>query len=656
MATKLQIKRTSGFALPSSNPESGELVYIYDTGGSNSGQGQNGQRLVIGGYAGSSAQPLVVGGAYFTDMLDHGHGTVTADSAVIVDTQKKVNEWFVDNLAFDSATISTATSSNANLTLQPDGTGSTIIHGLQVDVSGTPTDIDEYIESVTNAQLVTNASHTGVTVTYDVDGDAALDISLVDLLSITGTASVGSSTAIPVLTYDTYGRITAVSTATISTSLTITDPDNTTNGTIALGTDDLEFEEGQGVAVAVSGTGGTLQVSITGTLATTSVVGVAKFNTNDFAVDGNGDVTIKTSGVSNTQLAGSISNDKLVNSKITIGNTDVNLGASITALTSLTEVGVDDINIDGAKIAVTTQGTDLDIETEGTGNADINLTPTGTGTVKVPTNYTSRTGFVADSLVPKSYVDAVAEGLHVHAAVMVATTQPLADESGDTVVYSNGTNGVGADLSLSTGITAIDGYTLVDGDRVMVKNEGDTNGLGASANGIYIATVSAGNCALLTRATDFDTSVEVAGGDFVFVQEGTVNGNGGFVQTETVSTIGSDSIIFEQFSGLGQVVAGDAISKTGNTLNVDVDDSTIGVDPSNDWLYIKAGGITDTQISASAAIAQSKLSLLAADADYAAAPGSFTQSDLGLATFDSNQFTVTNGWATVTTIDGGTYT
>jgi hypothetical protein len=165
-------------------------------------------------------------------------------------------------------------------------------------------------------------------------------------------------------------------------------------------------------------------------------------------------------------------------------------------------------------------------------------------------------------------VDAIAEGLHVHEAAEVATTQTLALESGDTVTYNNGTSGVGATLTLSTGISTIDGYTLQNNDRILVKDE--TN---QAHNGIYVRT----SATVLTRAIDFDTITEIASGDFLYVTNGTANGGNGFVQTEVTVTIGSSNINFEQFSGAGQIVAGDALSKVGNQLDVEVDNSTIEV-------------------------------------------------------------------------------
>ena len=91
---------------------------------------------------------------------------------------------------------------------------------------------------------------------------------------------------------------------------------------------------------------------------------------------------------------------------------------------------------------------------------------------------------------------------------------------------------------------------------------------------------------------------EVTGGAFFFVEEGTVNADNGFTLTNNGSiTVGSTALVFTQFSGLGQVIAGDALTKSGNTLNVGVNDSSIEVN--SDALRVKASGITNAMLAGS---------------------------------------------------------
>jgi hypothetical protein len=150
----------------------------------------------------------------------------------------------------------------------------------------------------------------------------------------------------------------------------------------------------------------------------------------------------------------------------------------------------------------------------------------------------------AAHIATKGYVDAARQGLDVKASVRVATT--------------------GAVL-LASGLEAgdvIDGITLAEGDRVLVKNQGT-----ASENGIYVAVASAAGAA--SRAPDADSSAKVTTGMFTFVSEGTVNGDNGFVlTTNDAITLGTTSLEFVQFSGAGQVIAGNGLTKDGNTLDV----------------------------------------------------------------------------------------
>ena len=157
----------------------------------------------------------------------------------------------------------------------------------------------------------------------------------------------------------------------------------------------------------------------------------------------------------------------------------------------------------------------------------------------------------------KSYVDATKQGLDVKDSVRAATTGNIT---------------IASDLNVGD---SIDGVTLADGDRVLVKNQTD-----ASENGIYTAGATP------ARATDFDANSEVTAGAFFFVEEGSTNADSGFIiSTDDDITVGTTDITFTQFSGAGQLVAGDGLTKSGNNLSVNVDDSTLEIN--SDTLRIK---------------------------------------------------------------------
>jgi hypothetical protein len=163
----------------------------------------------------------------------------------------------------------------------------------------------------------------------------------------------------------------------------------------------------------------------------------------------------------------------------------------------------------------------------------------------------------------KAYVDTLSEGLHVHAAVHAILQTPLATTIGGgvTITYSNGTNGVGAKLTVSapvTWTTVFNDSDIIVGSRVIIA------GQSASAhNGIYVINSSTE----LMRAEDFNTPTEMAGGDFVFVTHGTY-ADTGWVLSEPVTEVGASAVIFTQFSGAGAYEAGAGLSRDGTTFSV----------------------------------------------------------------------------------------
>lgn len=118
-----------------------------------------------------------------------------------------------------------------------------------------------------------------------------------------------------------------------------------------------------------------------------------------------------------------------------------------------------------------------------------------------------------------------------------------------------------SNITLS-GTQTIDGVALISGDRVLVA--GQTTG---QDNGIYVVAAGA-----WTRATDADVSAEVTAGLAVFVEEGTVYEDTGWVlTTNNPITLGTTALVFSQFTGFGTLVAGAGILKTGNQIDVELD-------------------------------------------------------------------------------------
>jgi len=222
----------------------------------------------------------------------------------------------------------------------------------------------------------------------------------------------------------------------------------------------------------------------------------------------------------------------------------------------------------------------LDLYSEQAGNTSINLHAFGNGTVDVGSvRITSlATPTAATDAATKQYVDDVAQGLHVHASCGAATPNTLATLSGGTVTYNNGTDGVGATLITTGTYTLIDGVNVASsGFRILVKDEANT-----AHNGIYTYT----NGTTLTRATDFDTAVEIAGGDFTFVTGGTQYNSTGWVQVDEVNTVGTDPIVWDQFSGAGQYSAANGIALNGTVFTANIDGITTEISGGN--IVVKA--------------------------------------------------------------------
>jgi hypothetical protein len=125
--------------------------------------------------------------------------------------------------------------------------------------------------------------------------------------------------------------------------------------------------------------------------------------------------------------------------------------------------------------------------------------------------------------------------------------------------------------------------TLSTGNRILVKDQTT-----ATQNGIYTVTTTgdAATAFVITRATDADTNIEITGGTFTFVEEGSTLANNGFVFTHNGSpTLGSTNLTVSQFSGAGQITAGDGLTKSGNTINANPDNITTEI--SSDTIRIK---------------------------------------------------------------------
>lgn len=340
-----------------------------------------------------------------------------------------------------------------------------------------------------------------------------------------------------------------------------------------------------------------------------------------------------TSGTTTIATA-SVPNSSLTNSSITVtdgtNSTNISLGGTLTVSATANETTISE---SGGTITVglpsTVSGLTSVSATNLTGTLQTAAQPnvTSLGSLNGLTIAASQTISMGSNRVTnvtnpsndqdaatKSYVDAVKTGLDVKDSVRVATTVAL---------------------PLTTGFiggSVVDGITLVIGDRILIKDQAV-----ATENGIYIV-----GTAVPIRSTDMDSNAEVSGGLFTFVEEGAVNADSGWVVTTNGSIIlGSTALSFSQFSGAGQVSAGAALTKSGNTLDVAVDNSSIEI--VIDKLNVKAGGITNAMLAGSIDIASKVTGILGV-----------SNGGTGVSSFTANRLMMANGTGALTVLGAGT--
>ncbi len=552
MAQTIKIKRSTTTAAPSSLT-AGELAYS-----------DNSDKLFIGAPADNAV--VAIGGKLYIDMLDHTAGILTADSAIIVDSNSKVNKLLTGNIRINNTTNHIDTSSG-NLTLNP--AGNLILTTGTVDIASQNTEFAIADNSSTSLTISEGSNNYITLQTTNSDEKIIFNKQLqFGNLSANGyNLPVADGNSGQALITNGSGAVTFT---TISTNLTV-GADSGSNDVVSLISDVLDFTGGTSINTAVSNN----VITINADIATASARGVASFNSSHFTVSA-GAVSANDATTSNKGIASFDSTDFTVSSgavsvnATTLGSSTLNPGATTTTLAGLQQLDVDNVRVDTNTISTTNT------------NGDLVLSPNGTGTVTVPSGYKNRTGFGANSLVSKEYVDAIKQALDVKDSVRLATTANLAsnyNNSGGTLTNS------GSNAALQ-----LDGVTVVAGNRILVKDQSS-----AAENGIYVVTtVGDGSTAwVLTRADDANASSEMTGGVFTFVEEGTVGADNGYVFTHNgAPTLGSTALTVSQFSGAGQIVAGDALSKSGNTLNVNDDNITVEVN--SDALRIK--GISATAV------------------------------------------------------------
>lgn len=416
MTQTIKIKRSTATAVPTSLAQ-GELAYSAVVAGNH--------KLFIGRPGGSSGDIDVIGGKYYTDIVDNAASANTASTLVLRDS----------NGDFSAGTI-TATAFSGPLTGEVTGNASTAT------------------ALATARAFSTSGDATSASVNFDGTGSVELSLTLVD----TGVSAgdYGSATSIPTFSVDSKGRLTLAGSESISTSLAIAG--DTGTDTISLATDTLTYEGGTGVTTAVDAVNNKVTVSIGQAVGTTDDV-----TFNDVAV--NGQLTTDDIQAATLTASGNVivEGDLTVNGTTTTVNSNtVNIGDAVLTLNS-DEVGTPTQN-SGLEVE---RGTETNVELvwdEGDGRWQFTNDGVAHVNIPVPSEYDNYTSFTVTDGVTDTDITS-------GNTVTFAGTNLSVGESSGTITYS-----VALATTSVKGIASFDtnSFTVTSGAVALTNVDGGT--------------------------------------------------------------------------------------------------------------------------------------------------------------------------------------
>jgi hypothetical protein len=503
------------------------------------------------------------------------------------------------------------TGSGSGLTLYADPTTTALSYVPSTSTLRASTFKGNLVSSADNTALTLTSTGVDTDASITLTGSAAAGAETISLSASTVTVPFGSFTSSAIelpTTFTIQDSATGVnSSLTIAGQATASTFGKTVNigtTTASGGTSTVNIATGMNAsgiaAITIGSTTGTSTTTLNGTvtvandlavngadITTTSTGTATLFNTNATTLNvGQAATTISigaTSGTTTVRNDFNIASGKVYQINATSILSATTLGSSVVS-SSLTSVGTigtgvweaTDVGVAHGGTGTSTgsiTGTGALTFTAGGTDTNVNLVPNGNGTVDVGSKRITNLAAPSASTdaATRGYVDTVAQGLHVHSVAKGATTATLASLSGATVSYSGGTQaitwtgGTALTSTFTDGVAFTASTTEASASRIVVKNEGDVGGLGSAYNGIYYCY----GARELRRSTDSNTAAEFVGGDFVFVTDGTTYNNTGWVQTEVVTTLDTDPISWDQFSGAGTMIADEVtLTKSGDTFSI----------------------------------------------------------------------------------------
>ena len=487
--TRIKILSTASTTSAPTNIYTGELAYSY-VGGT---QSNNGDRLYVGTGTENPYAPSidVIGGKYFTDMLDHVHGTATAASAVILDANKHLSDIAIGSLQLGASGGSGQAVTSVST--------STTLSGAANTQLPTALAVKTYVDTLVDSQDLDIATDSG-TIAIDLDdetltisGDTGITTSAtgnqieIDLDDTAVTAgSYGSQTAIPTFTVDQQGRLTAASTVTVATALTV-DGDSGT-GDVSLLTDDLQVTGTANEIVTTASKSGT-DVTLNIALPDDVTIGNDLTVTTDLGVSGNTVLTGNLSVNGSTINLGNALSDSVVVSgnltvqgtTTTVNSTEVTLNDPVMALANNTSSNTSD-GLDrgvrfkwGTGSAVATGFFGFDIQTERfVFTKDESVTSDDFSTPWSDAEFGNIYGTGADlgniqiGITGDNEIDTVSGNLTIDSAGGTTTIDDILTVTG---AASAASLTLTTDLAVAHGGTGVSSFT---GDAVIISNAGGT--------------------------------------------------------------------------------------------------------------------------------------------------------------------------------------
>jgi len=685
MTQVIKIKRSTSTAAPTSL-DNGELAYSATSGGAH--------KLFIGRPGGGSGDIDAIGGAYYTDLVDTATNNNTASMIVKRDASGNFSAGTITAALSGNATTATALAAAVTIALAGDVAGSVSFDGSG-NVSITTAIQDNSVDLGTHTTgnyvaTVADAGNGNLTISGSGSETAAVTVDLAD--SGVTAASYGSGTAVPVLAVDAKGRITSASTATIDTTFTV--GADVGDDDVVGGGETLTLSGGTGLTSTVSANEVTFALDDTavsaGTYGSASAVPV-------ITVDAQGritGVTTQTSSSSFTLAADSGTSNAITGGETLTFNGDTGIS---------TVVGTNSITIDLDDTAVTagSYGSATAVPTF-TVDAQGRLTAAGTAAIAASMNIQGDTGTDSIALLSETLDIAGGTGIATAASDGTSTiTVTLSDTAVTSGSYGSTTaipvlaiDAQGRVTSAST-VDVAAGFTLSDGSTTSAIDNGDTltvtggTGVTSTVSGDAV-TLAIGQAVGTTDDVQFNdvqvdgtltsdditsTNISVAG-NATITGNLTVQGTTTTVNSNTVAIGDNILVLNSDEAGTPSQNAGLEVER-GTATNVLVrwnestdrwqftnDGSTYyNIPLSSEYDLYTSFSVTDG--STSTAITSGASATFAASGNGISVGESsgtitYTMADAsdsvkGVASFSSDDFTVTSGVVALTAVDGGTY-